>query len=87
MLFDAIDLARSGGVPAGAIAKAHFAPLETSERVVVHPANAATLSRMGMAELPRADSGTAVTSTIEEGPFPLVRTKSWRAWKARSVAR
>lgn len=43
-----------------------------------YPAIAATLSRIGIGTLPRADSGTAVNSTIAAGPFPVRCTKSWR---------
>src|SRR5437016_500207 len=52
-----------------------------------YPAIAATLSRPGMARFPLADSGTTVTSTMEAAPLPFARTKSWREWKGRSVAR
>ena len=52
-----------------------------------YPAIAATLSPAEITAFPRADSNTAVTSTTEDGPLPLVRTKSWRVWNARSVAR
>ncbi len=36
-----------------------------------YPAIAATLSRIGTPGSPRANSGTAVTSTMEEGPVPI----------------
>src|SRR5919108_1784957 len=52
-----------------------------------HPAKAATLSWTAILGLARLDSVTAVTSKIEEGPDPFARTKRWREWNARSVAR